>query len=70
MGEQDEQTEITTVKEAADNELDLAFGRLQSAANRLEYSLGRKIEKECGISHLMYAVLLILGRAGQPGLDA
>ncbi|MGI5452467.1 MarR family winged helix-turn-helix transcriptional regulator [Streptomyces sp. CA-249302] len=58
-----------TAKEAADNELVLAFGRLQGAANRLEYILGRKIEEECGISHLMYEVLLILGRAGEPGLS-
>ncbi|KUL47014.1 MarR family winged helix-turn-helix transcriptional regulator [Streptomyces regalis] len=69
MGEQGGQPEITTAKEAADNELVLAFGRLQGAANRLEYILGRKIEEECGISHLMYEVLLILGRAGDPGLS-
>ncbi|MEU2284207.1 MarR family transcriptional regulator [Streptomyces sp. NPDC013178] len=69
MGEQDEQSEITTAKEAAGNELVLAFGRLQGAANRLEYILGRRIEEECGISHLMFEVLLILGRAGEPGLS-
>ena len=46
---------------------DLAFGRLLGAANRLEYILGRAIEQECGISHLMFEVLLILGRAGGPG---
>jgi DNA-binding MarR family transcriptional regulator len=69
VGQQDEQGEITTAKEAAENELVLAFGRLQGAANRLEYVLGRKIEEECGISHLMYEVLLILGRAGEPGLS-
>ena len=56
-------------KEAADDELVLAFGRLQGAANRLEYILGRAIEEECGISHLMFEVLLILGRAGGPGLS-
>jgi DNA-binding MarR family transcriptional regulator len=69
VGEQDGQREITTAKEAADNELVLAFGRLQGAANRLEYILGRAIEEECGISHVMYEVLLILGRAGEPGLS-
>ncbi|MFE1834981.1 MarR family winged helix-turn-helix transcriptional regulator [Streptomyces sviceus] len=68
MGELDAQREITTAKEAADDELVLAFGRLQGAANRLEYILARRIEEECGISHLMYEVLLILGRAGEPGL--
>lgn len=61
--------EISTAKEAADDGLILAFGRLQGAANRLEYILGRAIEAECGISHLMYEVLLILGRAGGPGLS-
>ncbi|TMR91058.1 MarR family winged helix-turn-helix transcriptional regulator [Nonomuraea basaltis] len=60
---------ISTAKEAADHELILAFGRLQGAANRLEYILGRALERECGISHLMFEVLLILGRAGEPGLS-
>lgn len=60
---------ISTAKEAADHELILAFGRLQGAANRLEYLLGKTIEEECGISHLMFEVLLILGRAGEPGLS-
>ncbi|TDC83581.1 MarR family transcriptional regulator [Micromonospora sp. KC606] len=64
-----EQAEISTAKEAADHELILAFGRLQGAANRLEYILGRAIEQECGISHLMFEVLLILGRAGGRGLS-
>ncbi|WP_405876407.1 MULTISPECIES: MarR family winged helix-turn-helix transcriptional regulator [unclassified Streptomyces] len=63
-----ERAEISTAKEAADHELILAFGRLQGAANRLEYILGRALEQECGISHLMFEVLLILGRAGEPGL--
>jgi len=60
---------IGTAKEAADNELVLAFGRLLGAANRLEFLLGRAIEEQCGISHLMYEVLLILARAGEPGLS-
>ncbi|MBE4737382.1 MULTISPECIES: MarR family winged helix-turn-helix transcriptional regulator [Streptomyces] len=64
-----EQANISTAKEAADDELVLAFGRLQGAANRLEYILGRALEVECGISHLMFEVLLILGRAGEPGLS-
>lgn len=63
-----EQAGISTAKEAADHELVLAFGRLQGAANRLEYILGRALEVECGISHLVFEVLLILGRAGEPGL--
>jgi DNA-binding MarR family transcriptional regulator len=64
-----ERAEISTAKDAADHELILAFGRLQGAANRLEYLLGRAIERECGISHLMFEVLLILGRAGSDGLS-
>ncbi|MFE7843235.1 MarR family winged helix-turn-helix transcriptional regulator [Streptomyces sp. NPDC057474] len=47
----------------------LVFGWLQGAANRLEYILGRALEEECGISHLMFEVLLILGRAGGPGMS-
>jgi DNA-binding MarR family transcriptional regulator len=64
-----EQAEISTPGEAANDALVLAFGRLQGAANRLEYILGRALEAECGISHLMFEVLLILGRAGEPGLS-
>ncbi|GAA0311632.1 MarR family winged helix-turn-helix transcriptional regulator [Streptomyces turgidiscabies] len=64
-----EQAEISSPREAANNALVLAFGRLQGAANRLEYLLGRSLEQECGISHLMFEVLLILGRAGEPGLS-
>ncbi|WP_406011134.1 MarR family transcriptional regulator [Streptomyces sp. NBC_00637] len=64
-----EEAEIRTAKEAADHDLILAFGRLQGAANRLEYILGRALEKECGISHLVFEALLILGRAGEPGLS-
>jgi DNA-binding MarR family transcriptional regulator len=68
-GDVDELAGISTAKEAADHALILAFGRLQGAANRLEYLLGRSLEEECGISHLMFEVLLILGRAGEPGLS-
>ena len=59
---------ITTAKQAASDELVLAFGWLQGAANRLEYILGHALEEQCGISHLMFEVLLILGRAGDPGM--
>lgn len=64
-----EQADVSTAKLAADHELILVFGRLLGAANRFEYIFGRAIEQECGISHLMFEVLLILGRAGQPGLS-
>jgi hypothetical protein len=46
----DEPADVSTAKDAADNELVLAFGRLQGAANRLEYILGRALEEQCGIS--------------------
>jgi DNA-binding MarR family transcriptional regulator len=59
---------ISTARQAANDELILAFGRLQGAANRLEHILGRALEVECGISHLVFEVLLILGRTGEPGL--
>ncbi len=60
--------EITSAREAANDARVLAFGRLQGAASRLEYLLGRALERECGITHLMYEVLLIVGRAGPDGL--
>ena len=60
---------ISTAKDAADNELVLAFGRLQGAAHRLEHILGRALEEECGISHLMFEVLLIVGRTDGLGLS-
>ncbi|WUV13006.1 MarR family transcriptional regulator [Amycolatopsis sp. NBC_01488] len=60
--------EITTARQAGYDPRVLAFGRLQGAANRLEYLLGRALERECGITHLMYEVLLIVGRAGADGL--
>jgi DNA-binding MarR family transcriptional regulator len=61
--------DVTTARQAAEDELVVTFGRLLGVANRLEYLLGRAIERECGISHLMFEVLLILGRAGEPGLS-
>jgi DNA-binding MarR family transcriptional regulator len=60
---------ITSAHEAANDGLVLAFGWLQGAANRLEYILGRAIAEECGISHVMFEVLLILGRAGGDGMS-
>jgi DNA-binding MarR family transcriptional regulator len=60
---------ISTAQQAANDDLVLAFGRLLGAAHRLEYILGRALETECGISHGMFEVLLILGRAGRPGMS-
>jgi DNA-binding MarR family transcriptional regulator len=59
---------IETAEQAASDALVLAFGRLQGAASRLGYLLGGAIEKEFGITHLMYEVLLILGRSGETGM--
>jgi predicted transcriptional regulator len=59
---------IETAEQAANHALVLAFGRLQGAASRLGYLLGGAIEKEFGITHLMYEVLLILGRSGETRL--
>jgi DNA-binding MarR family transcriptional regulator len=61
--------DIKTPHDAATNATMLAFGRLQGAANRLGYLLGRALEEECGLTHLEFEVLLILGRAGEPGLS-
>ncbi|MFD9355071.1 MarR family winged helix-turn-helix transcriptional regulator [Streptomyces sp. NPDC060031] len=60
---------IVSAQEAANDGLVLAFGRLQGAAGRLEYLLGSAIEEEFGITHAMYEVLLIVGRAGGPGVS-
>ncbi|MEU2421081.1 MarR family transcriptional regulator [Streptomyces sp. NPDC007851] len=68
-GDVDGRMEITSPAEAANDPLVLAFGRLQGAANRLAYILGRDLERQCGITHLMFEVLLILGRAGGAGLS-
>jgi len=69
IGGVDERAEISTAKDAASDELIVSFGRLLGVAGRLGHILGRAIEEEFGISHLMYEVLLILGRAGEPGLS-
>jgi DNA-binding MarR family transcriptional regulator len=57
---------VETAAEAANEPRVLAFGRLLGAAGGLEYLLGRAIEREFGISHAMFEVLLLLGRAGVP----
>ena len=57
---------IVTAADAANEPRILAFGRLLGAAGGLEYVLGRAIERQFGISHAMFEVLLLLGRAGRP----
>jgi DNA-binding MarR family transcriptional regulator len=60
--------EFTTARQAADDHLVLAFGHLQGAAARLAYLLGEALEEDCGISHLVFEVLMIVGRAGPEGM--
>ena len=61
-------SKIATAQDAAADELVLAFGHLQGAANRLAYLLGQALEEHCGINHLTFEVLMIVGRAGREGL--
>ena len=63
---QAEHLDIETVADAANEPRIVAFGRLLGAAGGLEYVLGRAIERQFGISHAMFEVLLLLGRAGRP----
>ena len=44
------------------------FGRLLGAANRLEYLLGKSLEESVGISHTIFELLLLVGRAGDSGV--
>jgi DNA-binding MarR family transcriptional regulator len=60
--------DITTVRGAAYDPRLVAFGRFLGTANRLEHLLGAAIEEEFGISHLMFEVLIILGRVHPDGL--
>jgi DNA-binding MarR family transcriptional regulator len=62
------QREFTTAQEAANDPRILVFGRLLGAANRLEYLLGRSLELETGISHSLFELLLLAGRAGEAGI--
>jgi len=61
-----EHMSIGTIADAANEPGVLAFGLLLTIAKELEYLLGRAIEREFGISHAMFEVLLLLGRAGRP----
>ena len=60
--------EISTAAQAAGDGRVLAFGHLLGAAGRLEHILSRAVEEECGVGHSAFEVLLVLGRAGAPGL--
>ena len=61
-----EHVSISMVAAAANEPSVLVFGRFLTIAKELEYLLGRAIEREFGISHAMFEVLLLLGRAGRP----
>ena len=59
---------FSTAKQAADDPRILVFGRLLGAANRLEYILGRALEESTGLTHSIYELLLVVGRAGGDGV--
>lgn|GEM_PF-3711348 len=60
--------EFGSGQEAANDYRVLVFGRLLGAANRLEYLFGRDLEQEFGISHSLFELLLLAGRAGTEGI--
>ena len=59
---------FTTAQQASNDPRILVFGRLLGAANRLEYLLGRSLEDELGLSHTLFELLLVVGRAGGAGV--
>ncbi|MEO7017057.1 MAG: MarR family transcriptional regulator [Leifsonia sp.] len=60
---------FASVAEAAYDPRILVFGRLLGAANGLEYLLGRALEDATGLSHSLFELLLIVGRAGDRGIS-
>lgn len=60
--------EFTSARDAANDPRILMFGRLLGAANRLEYLLGKSLEESVGISHTIFELLLLVGRAGGRGV--
>jgi len=63
------ENEFASAKEAASDARILVFGRLLGAANGLEYLLGKELEEQTGLSHSLFELLLIVGRAGVGGLS-
>lgn len=59
---------FSSPRDAANDPRILMFGRLLGAANRLEYVLGRSLEESAGISHTLFELLLLVGRAGDDGI--
>ena len=62
--------EFASAQEAANDSRILVFGRLLGAANRLEYILGHSLEENAGLSHSLFELLLVVGRAGPGGIAA
>jgi DNA-binding MarR family transcriptional regulator len=60
--------EFSSPREAAYDPRILVFGRLLGAANRLDYILGRALEEQTGLSHTVFELLLVVGRAGPDGV--
>jgi DNA-binding MarR family transcriptional regulator len=60
---------ISTAKEAADDGTIVLFGRFLGSAGRFGHALGGAMEDRFGISHVVYEVLLIIGRAGGEGVS-
>lgn len=59
---------FASARAAANDPRILIFGRLLGAANRLDFILGRALEDEAGISHSLFELLLVVGRAGTGGV--
>lgn len=59
---------FSSPRDAANDPRILMFGRLLGAANRLEYILGKSLEESAGISHTVFELLLLVGRAGADGV--
>ncbi|MEO8261627.1 MAG: MarR family winged helix-turn-helix transcriptional regulator [Pseudolysinimonas sp.] len=57
-----------SARDAANDPRIVMFGRLLGAANRLDYLLGRALEDGAGVTHSVFEVLLLVGRAGSGGL--
>jgi DNA-binding MarR family transcriptional regulator len=64
------ESEFASAQEAANDSRILVFGRLLGAANRLEYILARSLEDNAGLSHSLFELLLVVGRAGPSGIAA
>ncbi|KQR39731.1 MarR family winged helix-turn-helix transcriptional regulator [Microbacterium sp. Leaf159] len=63
-----EDAEFLTAQDAANDPRILLFGRLLGAANRLDFILGRSLQDDFGVSHSVFELLLLVGRAGEQGL--